>query len=70
MLIKQVHQKSVLFAIINTFQADVYNRCHDTLMVFINPNDIATLNILGVDYCYFITEISKSEALNLFKILI
>ena len=32
------------------FQANVYNRCHDLLMMFVNLSDIAILNIKGSDY--------------------
>ena len=33
----------------------------------INFSDIVTLNINGADYCYIITRISKSEAVNLLQ---
>ena len=46
------------------FQPNVFNGCHDVLMS-INLNDIAILNINGADYCVITTEISKGEALHL-----
>ena len=49
MLIKQVHQKSVIFAAIDIFkikfQPYVCNWCHDLLMMSINLNKIAILNM-------------------------
>ena len=49
------------------FQRYVCNRCHDVLVMSINFNDIAILNINGADYCCIINGISKSDALNLLK---
>ena len=74
MLIKQVQQKSVMFATIVfffnyifKFQPNLYNRCHDLLMMSINFSDIAILNIKGSDYCCSISLISKNEAINLLQ---
>ena len=73
MLIKQVHQKSVMF--VNTgyflnysfkFQPNVCHRCHDLLMSM-NLSDIANLNIKGSYYRCIISLISKNEAINLFQ---
>ena len=47
------------------FQPNFCNRCHDLLMMSINLNDIAILNIKG--YCYIISLISKNEAINLIQ---
>ena len=41
------------------------SRCHDVLMMSINLNDIAILNINGADYLCIINGISKNESLNL-----
>ena len=41
------------------FQPSVLNRCHDVLMMPINLNYIAILNICGVDYHCFINGISE-----------
>ena len=74
MLIKQasvifIHQKSVIFVIIGSFklQPNVYNSCHDLLMMSINLSDTAILNIEDSDYCCIISFISKNEATNLFQ---
>ena len=58
MLIKQVHDTF-------KFQPNVYNRCHDLLMMSLNISDIATLNIKGSDYGCIISLISKNDAINL-----
>ena len=65
MLIKQVHQKSVVFVTILVFldkgfkfEPSVCNRCHDLLMSM-NLSDIKS-----ADYCYIISGISKNEAIN------
>ena len=44
---------------------DVCNGCHDVLMMSIDLNHIAILNIHGALYHCVISEISKSEAMNL-----
>ena len=47
------------------FQPDVYNECHDSLMMLMNLSDIAILNIQSADYCCIIRRISKREVINL-----
>ena len=49
------------------FQPNVSNRCHDFLMMSINPSDIAILNTKGSDYCCIINLNSKNEAINLLQ---
>ena len=49
------------------FQSYVCNGCHDVLMMSINLNDIAILNISNADYCCIISGISKTGAVNLLK---
>ena len=49
------------------FQPNVYNRCHDLLMMSLNVSDIANLNIKGSVYCCIISLISKNEAINLMQ---
>ena len=49
------------------FQPCKCHGCHDVLMIFVNLRDIAILSISGVDYCCIITEISKSETVNLLQ---
>ena len=73
MLIKQVHQKRVMFVTIGSFKIIVLSfyqmsdRCHDLLMS-INLSDIAILNIKGSDYhCIIISSIRKNEAINLLQ---
>ena len=44
------------------FQAIVCNRCHDLLMMSINLNNVAILNIKVSDYRCIINLISKNEA--------
>ena len=51
------------------FQWYVCNGRHGVLMISINPNDIAILNINCADYHCIINGISKSDALNLLKML-
>ena len=72
LLIKKVHQKSVIFVTIGisyslTFQPNAFNRCHDLLMMPINLSNIAILNIKGSDYCCIISLVSKNEVVNLLQ---
>ena len=46
------------------FQANFCNRCHEFLMMSINLNDIAILNIKSSDYRRIISLINKNEAIN------
>ena len=67
-LIKQFHQKSVIF--LNkgfNFQAYVCNRYHDLLTMSMNLSDIAILNIKSADYRCIISGIRKSKAINLMQ---
>ena len=49
------------------FQPNVCNRCHDLLMMSMNLNDIAILNIKISDYRCIISLISKNVAINLMQ---
>ena len=49
------------------FQLNVCNRCQDLLIMSMNLNDIAILNIKGSDYCCIIGRISKSKAIKLLQ---
>ena len=49
------------------FQPNVYNVCHDLLMISMNLSDIATLNIKFLDYRCLISGISKLEPTNLMQ---
>ena len=71
MLIEQMHQKSVMFVTISIFlnysfkfQPNVFNRCHDLLIISVNLSDIAILNIRCSDYCCINSLISKDETKN------
>ena len=69
-----VHQKSVLFATIFFFLNEGFNfqpsgcsGCHDVIMMSININSIAILNIHGIDYRFIIAGTAKRRAVNFFK---
>ena len=73
MLIKKVHQKSKIFVTMGIFQIEfkfqpnVFNGCHDVLMMSMNLSDIAILNINHADYRCIITGISKCQTINLMQ---
>ena len=48
------------------FQLNVWNGCHDLLMMSMNLSDFAILNIKGSDFC-IIGGISRNEAINLMQ---
>ena len=45
----------------------ICSRYHDVLMMYINLNNIAILNINSADYRFIINGISRSDVLNLLK---
>ena len=45
----------------------VCNGCCDLLMMPMKLRDSAILNIKRADYCYIISRVSKSEAINLMQ---
>ena len=49
------------------FKMGVFNGCHDLLILSINLDDIAILNINGVNYRCIISRINKNETLNLLR---
>ena len=49
------------------FQRNVYNRCHDLLMMSVSLSDIAILNSETADYWCINSVISKNEAVNLIQ---
>ena len=49
------------------FQPDVYNGCHDLLMMSRNLSDNPVLNIKGSDCCCIISNLTKSEAINIMQ---
>ena len=73
-LIRQVHQKRVLFATIGilldnrlTFQPDIFDVFQDILMMPMNFSTFATLKIHGVDYCCINNGINQTEAIVLLQ---
>ena len=48
------------------FQPNVYNRCHDLLMMSMNLSNL--LNIKSADYCCVISGISKNDAIDVMQI--
>ena len=49
------------------FQPNDCSRCHILLMMSINVNDVAILNIKSSDYCCINSLISKNEVINLLQ---
>ena len=49
------------------FQPNVFDRCHDLLMMSMNFSDIAILKIKDSDYWCIISLISKNQAINLME---
>ena len=49
------------------FQPNVYNICHNLLMMSMNLCDTAILNIKGSNYHCIISGISKNEAIKLLQ---
>ena len=73
-LIKQVHQKSVIFITAGIFETKLFkfqqyvcNKCHDLLIILMNLSDITVLNIKASDYCCIVSGISKTETVKLLK---
>ena len=46
------------------FQSNVWNKCHNFLIISTNLSDIPILNIKGFDYLCIISSISKNEPIN------
>ena len=70
-LIKPIHQKIVIFVTIGIFlndgfkfQPNVFNGCHDVLMISMNLSNITIWNINSAYYHCITTGISKSDAIN------
>ena len=73
-LIKQLHQKGVIFVTTGIFlikgfkfQLNVCYQFHDLLIMSIKLNNIAILNIKIPDCCCIISGIRKSEAIKLMQ---
>ena len=73
-LIGQIHQKNVIFAIITTFlnksfKYDSYlsNACHNLMQKAMNFNSVATASVKGSDYRIHFWYMSKDDAINIMK---
>lgn len=62
--------KDLHFNELSVMVSMICNDYHDLLMISIDINSIAILNIHDVDYCCIINGITKSLAMNLLKILV
>ena len=49
------------------FQNCICNDCHDLTMLRLNLRGFAIITVKGVDYCYIIHAISKSNTIHLSK---
>ena len=49
------------------FQDYICNFCHDLTMLYVNISNVTLITLKNVDYLCVIHNISKSEAINLFK---
>ena len=73
MQIKQVHQKSVIFAILvfldKNFNYEPYlcNGCHDLMQKAMNFNDVTIVSIKGNDYRIHFWCVSKDEAISIMQ---
>ena len=47
------------------YEPHVCNGCHDLSMVVYNFNDFMILNIKGIDYRYYVFNMSKNDAVKL-----
>ena len=73
-LIKQMHQKSVIFAIIGIFldkgfkyEPYLCNSCHDLMQKAMNLNDVAIVSGKRSDYRNPFWYMSKDDAINIVK---
>ena len=69
MLRKQMHQNSVIFAIIGTFKDEPYlcNGCHGLMQKAMNFNDVAIVSVKGSDYRIHFWYMSKNDTINIMK---
>ena len=72
MLTKQMHQQTVAFVIIGTFQIKGFkyepyfcNGCHDLMPKSVNFNDVASASFKGSDYRTHFCYMSKDDAINI-----
>ena len=82
MLIRQINQKSIATIGIGIatichywyflikgfkFQPNAYNGYQGVLMMSMNLNDIAILNVRSIDYCCIVNRISKDGSMGLLR---
>ena len=75
-LARQMHQNSVIFVIVGTFQIKILDMSHIFVMVVINLmqkalnfNDAATVSVKGSNYRTYFQYMAKNNAINIMKIL-
>ena len=73
-LIKQMHQKSVIFLIDYNFldkdfkyESYLFNGCHDLMQKTMTFNDIAIVSVKISDYRIYFGYMSKDDAINIIK---
>ena len=73
-LIKQMHQKSVIFLIDYNFldkdfkyESYLFNGCHDLMQKTMTFNDIAIVSVKISDYRIYFEYMSKDDAINIIK---
>ena len=71
MLIRQIHQKNAIFAIIGIFlnkgfkyEPYLCNGCHDLMRKAMNFNDVTIVSVKGSDYRIHFWFLSKDDAKN------
>ena len=73
-LIKQIHQKSVIFLTDYNFldkdfkyESYLFNGCHDLMQKTMTFNDIAIVSVKISDYRIYFGYMSKDDAINIIK---
>ena len=73
-LIKQMHQKSVIFLIDYNFldkdlkyESYLFNGCHDLMQKTMTFNDIAIVSVKISDYRIYFEYMGKDDAINIIK---
>ena len=66
---KECHICSYFYFLNKSFKLQTYvcNSCHYLLMMSVNPDNVAILNMNGVNYRCILSGIRKSEAVNLLQ---
>ena len=73
-LMKQMHRKNVIFAIIgifldkgSKFEPYLYNGCHDLMQKAMKYNDVAIVSAKEKDFRIHFWYMSKDDAINIMK---